>query len=108
MPDRQCLDHAHWGLDEYRRELLELAESRYSGRWSTAEIKNQAMDHTTNAEDVVKHIEQVAPRLLGLFRFATKPISHSTTRPRKDIDKVTLWVSIFAILCYTEEKNLTR
>lgn len=29
MPDRQCLDHAYWSLDEYRRELLALAESRY-------------------------------------------------------------------------------
>lgn len=54
----------------------------------------------------MKHIEQVVPRLLGLFHFATKPISHSTTRPRKDINMVTRWVSIFAILCYTKEKSL--
>lgn len=97
---RQHLDYADWGIQEYRQELLALAESKYFGQWTVAEIKNQAMNQTA-ATDVMQQLQRHAPHLLRLFSFITQPVLHTKSCLRTPEKSSTRWVSIFAILCYT-------
>ncbi|MCJ1263743.1 hypothetical protein MMC22_003613 [Lobaria immixta] len=50
---KQLLDHADWGHGTYRDELLSLTDSRYFGKWTTAELKKQTDDQTANLDDVI-------------------------------------------------------
>lgn len=96
---KQLLDHADWGHGTYRDELLSLTDSRYFGKWTTAELNKQTDDQTANLNDVIINIKEHAPHMIGLLRFICKPKRQSIAYSRPD--SKTRWLTIFAMLCYT-------